>query len=97
MVVPVPCRLELLLKLLIRMFPWTSEPELFGTRAMPYGFTSPLAGTVEAMTEMPGWLLKRGPWAWAESAPATTRDAAQAQIFSCDKFMTILLWRCLPN
>ena len=51
MVVPVPCRFALLLKLLTRMLPSVSEPLLFGTRAMPYGFTSPFAGTVDAIVE----------------------------------------------
>src|SRR4029077_3266244 len=50
MVVPVPCRFALLLKLLTRMFPWTSNPVVVGTIATPYGFTSPLLGTVEATT-----------------------------------------------
>src|SRR4029077_3286960 len=50
MVVPVPCRFALLLKLLTRMFPWTSDPVVVGTIATPYGFTSPLLGTVEATT-----------------------------------------------
>jgi hypothetical protein len=50
MVVPVPCRFALLLKLLTRIFPWTSDPVVVGTMATPYGFTSPLLGTVEATT-----------------------------------------------
>src|SRR5579862_9561694 len=52
MVVPVPCRLELLLKLLIRILPRTSFPTLRGTRKTPYGLMSPLAGTVEETTVM---------------------------------------------
>src|ERR1039458_2548125 len=51
-VVPVPCRLSLLLKLLTRIFPLTSDPVVTGTRTIPYGFTSPLLGTVEAMVLM---------------------------------------------
>ncbi len=46
-VVPVPCRFLALLKLLIRTLPLTSEPWLLVTSAVPYGLTSPLAGTVE--------------------------------------------------
>src|SRR5277367_313456 len=34
-VVPVPCRLELLLKLLIRKLPCTNDPVVAGTTAMP--------------------------------------------------------------
>src|SRR5580704_11701674 len=48
MVVPVPCTLALSLKLLTRMSPAVSRPAEAGTTATPYGFTSPLAGTVEA-------------------------------------------------
>src|SRR5262245_14797420 len=46
-VVPVPCRFLTLLKLLIRTLPLTSEPWFLETSAVPYGLTSPLAGTVE--------------------------------------------------
>src|ERR1700733_3510967 len=48
-VVPVPCALVELLKLLISRSPRTSEPTLSGTVTMPYGFTSPLPGTVLAI------------------------------------------------
>ena len=48
-VVPVPCRLALLLKLLTSTSPRCSRPRLCRTTATPYGFTSPLCGTVEAM------------------------------------------------
>src|SRR5437588_3261683 len=41
MVVPVPCRFLLLLKLLTRTSPWTSFPTEFGTTTVPYGLTSP--------------------------------------------------------
>jgi hypothetical protein len=37
MIVPVPCRFALLLKLLTRIFPWTSDPVVVGTMATPYG------------------------------------------------------------
>jgi hypothetical protein len=47
-VVPVPCTLALSLKLLTRMSPAVSRPPEAGMTATPYGFTSPLAGTVEA-------------------------------------------------
>ena len=49
MVVPVPCKLCTLLKLLMRIFPLISEPVDLGTMATPYGLTSPFAGTVEAI------------------------------------------------
>jgi hypothetical protein len=51
-VVPVPCSLETALKLLMSKFPLTNFPTVFGTTKIPYGFTSPFEGTVEAMTEM---------------------------------------------
>ena len=49
MVRPVPCWLALLLKLLTRMFPACSRPVLRRITTMPYGLTSPLRGTVEAI------------------------------------------------
>src|SRR5580700_9401614 len=48
MVVPVPCTLALSLKLVTRTSPAVSRPAEAGTTATPYGFTSPLPGTVEA-------------------------------------------------
>ena len=48
-VLPVPCRLDLALKLLIRTFPACRRPSLCRTTKMPYGLTSPLNGTVEVM------------------------------------------------
>src|SRR5580700_10369613 len=75
-VVPVPCRFALLLKLLIRMLPLIRDPVLRGTRAMPYGLTSPLAGTVEATTEM---LLLCFPWAWAERPKLAISVTAQTE------------------
>src|SRR5260370_319949 len=47
-VVPVPCRLAESLKLLTSTLFATNAPAVTGTTATPYGFTSPLAGTVEA-------------------------------------------------
>src|SRR5580698_612087 len=52
MVVPVPCRFWLLLKLLTRIFPLVSDPLVVGTRATPYGLRSPLLGIVEATSVM---------------------------------------------
>src|SRR5580704_13140493 len=49
-VVPVPCTFALLLKLLTSTSPRYRRPVLCGTTATPYGLTSPLAGTVDAMT-----------------------------------------------
>src|SRR5579859_3774045 len=48
MVVPVPCKLAELLKLLISTLFATSVPVVTGTTVIPYGFMSPLVGTVEA-------------------------------------------------
>ena len=47
-VLPVPCRLALSLKLLTSVSPLTSLPTVINTTATPYGFTSPLGGTVDA-------------------------------------------------
>jgi hypothetical protein len=59
MVVPVPWTLALSLKLLTKVSPAVSRPAEVGTTATPYGFTSPRAGTVEAIS-VPGcnWLRK---------------------------------------
>src|SRR5579885_665316 len=57
MVVPVPCKFLLLLKLLTSTSPCTRSPALRGTTTTPYGLTSPLRGTVEATVLMvPGWI-----------------------------------------
>src|SRR5450631_2060122 len=48
-VLPVPCWLLAALKLLTSTEPLCSLPTLCGTTATPYGFTSPLAGTVDAI------------------------------------------------
>ena len=52
MVVPVPCRLLAALKLLISTLPATRSPIVRGTTTIPYGLTSPLAGTVLATVVM---------------------------------------------
>ena len=46
-VVPVPCRFALLLKLLISTWPRRSLPRVCRMATMPYGLTSPFRGTVE--------------------------------------------------
>ena len=51
MVVPVPCRFDLALKLDTSTSPAISRPVVRRTTATPYGLTSPLAGTVDATTE----------------------------------------------
>ena len=51
-VVPVPCRFALLLKLLTRTLPRCRMPWLRPTTATPYGLTSPLPGTVDAIVEI---------------------------------------------
>src|SRR5579884_1345823 len=48
-VVPVPCSFAELLKLLMSSSPRASNPTLRGTVTIPYGLTSPLAGTVVAI------------------------------------------------
>jgi hypothetical protein len=48
-VVPVPWRFFLLLKLLTRTLPADSRPVLCVTMKTPYGLTSPFPGTVDAM------------------------------------------------
>src|SRR5271170_676245 len=66
-VFPVPCTLALSLKLLTRMSPAVSRPPEAGTTAIPYGFTSPLAGTVEAT-----WVR---PCNWPRNAAGCGADA----------------------
>ena len=50
-VLPVPCWFALSLKLLISTSPARRRPVLCRMIAMPYGLTSPLCGTVEAIVE----------------------------------------------
>src|SRR5450755_378690 len=50
-VVPVPWLLALSLKLLISRLPWWSLPIVVGRSTIPYGLTSPFAGTVDATVE----------------------------------------------
>src|SRR5579863_2234864 len=52
MVVPVPCKLEKLLKLLTRTCPSVKFPIVCFTNATPYGFTSWLLGSVDAMVDI---------------------------------------------
>src|SRR6202167_2486581 len=57
-VVPVPCRFAWLLKLLTRMSPRCRLPRLCRTTVIPYGLTSPLPGTVDAMVlSLLNWLM----------------------------------------
>ena len=69
-VVSVPCTLALSLKLLTRMSPAVSRPAEAGTTAIPYGFTSPFAGTVEAT-----WVR---PCKWPRNAADCADDVAAA-------------------
>src|SRR5580704_3294686 len=86
-VVPVPCRLALLLKLLTRMSPRRSLPRFSRTTTIPYGLTSPLPGTVEAMVlSLLNWLMN-GDDDEADAAadiasPALTVRAAVAAVAS---------------
>src|SRR5580658_3943616 len=65
-VVPVPWWLAPLLKLLMRKRPSTRSPLVRGTRATPYGLTSPFAGTVVLMV----LTVSRGPMKDPSSAGA---------------------------
>src|ERR1039457_1310380 len=75
MVVPVPCAFDAALKLLTSTLPATSRPQFWLTTAIPYGFTSPLDGTVDPSVVM--WVspAMNGPDAAAAIWPAT-RPAA---------------------
>src|SRR6185312_2345036 len=77
MVVPVPCRFARLLKLLTRTSPATSRPVDRFTTTVPYGLTSPLAGTVDATT-LRWWNRPRNPAAapLAPAAPTTSSRTA---------------------
>ena len=68
MVVPVPWALAASLKLLTSTPPRTRFPVLEGTTTIPYGLTSPLAGTVDGpRTTLSNWL--RNPCGSACAAP----------------------------
>src|SRR5215831_157337 len=77
-VVPVPCRFLALLKLLIRTLPLTSEPSLLETSTVPYGLTSPLAGTVEPIVESLWNLPIKDPGVPACAVGATASTAVAA-------------------
>src|ERR1700733_3395773 len=79
MVVPVPCSLALLLKLETKMSPGPSGPpegKPGGTKATPYGLTSPLAGTVDTIRSGLGG---RSPRMDSASAHAGTRMVGSAK------------------
>src|SRR4029077_16884517 len=85
-VVPVPWRFFELLKLLIRTSPLTSAPWLLVTRAIPYGLTSPLAGTVEPIVVSflhPPMKDPPAP-AWATGAAAAKSAVAAAPAKAVD-------------
>src|SRR6516165_373885 len=77
-VVPVPWKFLALLKLLIRTLPLTSEPWLLPTSAVPYGLTSPLAGTVEPIVVFMWNLPINDPGVPACAAGATASTAVAA-------------------
>ena len=81
-VVPVPWALEAALKLLTRTQPWCRRPVLRGTTATPYGFTSPLSGTVEAtvLTVVREFRNGVGAADAAAVAPSTNDPAVAASI-----------------
>src|SRR5216683_5175364 len=90
MVVPVPWRFELLLKFEIKMSPGLIAPPVgnpVGTKATPYGFTSPLAGTVETARTCAG---RNGPSAAIKAGEQSRQDrAAPANIFSTPNFVPV--------
>jgi len=76
MVVPVPCRFALLLKFETRTCPGCKGPVPLwkpnGTKATPYGFRSPLCGTVEIILSWSG----RKASASARGIPVKTAQSA---------------------
>src|ERR1035437_1300859 len=87
-VLPVPCRLELALKLLTSTSFFTRLPIVRGTTAMPYGLMSPLAGTVDPITVCVGKVRRKGGPAAAAVADmraaalrATTRAVATLELW----------------
>src|SRR5262249_15887869 len=78
MVVPVPWLLVLLLKLSTRMSPAASDPTARVTVSTAYGFTSPLAGVVEANMGPVGWPYRKDPGfgASVEAADCSSGDRA---------------------
>src|SRR5580704_5860563 len=90
-VVPVPCKLALLLKLLTKMLPRCNRPTDRETRKTPYGFTSPLLGTVDEMVVT----ICIGPEAicWAEAGLASvTRNSPIATTAQRTEDRIRLLW-----
>src|SRR5579872_2011256 len=82
-VVPVPWRLDLALKLLTRTSPAVRSPLLAGTTAIPYGLTSPFLGTVEArvwtrLSDAVNGVRASAPWAAAGSRTATAASSEPA-------------------
>src|SRR5215472_5479000 len=67
-----------LLKLLIRTLPLTSAPWLLVTSTVPYGLTSPLAGTVEPIVVRVLNLPMKDPPVPACAAGATANSAVAA-------------------
>jgi hypothetical protein len=65
--------LDAALKLLMSRFPFTKFPTVFGTTKIPYGFTSPFAGTVEAMVVMVCGARSEGDSAAAKSGAVHAR------------------------
>src|SRR5215831_20105672 len=71
MVVPVPCRLRWLLKLLTSTSPATNRPIVVGTTATPYGLTSRFLGSVDERV----WTLLNGPMNGPAAVAAGTRTS----------------------
>ena len=81
MVRPVPCRFFLLLKLLMSTLPRCRSPWVCWMTTVPYGLTSPLPGTVEAIVlRWWKWPINEDPLdrACAPAAGARTKAAVAA-------------------
>ncbi|HXP99319.1 MAG TPA: hypothetical protein VN845_04535 [Solirubrobacteraceae bacterium] len=81
------------MKLLISIWPAWSLPTLVGTNTMPYGFTSPLAGTVEATLLTLVNLARNGPELGVDSAGVL----ALAAELVLDELLVLLVLLELPQ
>src|SRR5450755_1339158 len=97
-VVPVPCALAALLKLLTSTLPAVSRPWLRGTIATPYGLTSPLAGMVLATVatvcrpptkEPPAPVLAAAGRTPATAAAAATESSPTARFLTNPLFIRV--------
>src|SRR5579875_40168 len=77
MVVPVPCRLEMLLKLSTSTSSFITRPAVTGATTTAYGLTSPLSVTVE-VSVMWRWIVSRKPRCSSARAAGAAHRAAAA-------------------